>query len=156
MPTCCYGCFRTSIDKGAFKIAFFGAALGIVHAFGAFVSGNIPTGVGSAFSAILYLSVIWALDKHNLAYFMPYLIIAAIGLILCIPAAIFFALSAFSAGAIGILLLILFVIAWGVNVWFYSIIYRAYKFMQNQQQREREQQQSSTAQPPQFVGKLPV
>ena len=142
---CCCGPFKTHVEKGALVIAIVGAFMNCASAF---VPGESASTIVMYFlNALLFLSIIVAIRKRKSKLFLPYLVIEAVGLCFAVLAVIYLMLVSHSLleehegesaeskrhmQIAFVALIVAFCLNLALNFWFYTIIYRAYKFMREE------------------------
>uniref|UniRef100_A0A915CUB9 Lysosomal-associated transmembrane protein 4B n=1 Tax=Ditylenchus dipsaci TaxID=166011 RepID=A0A915CUB9_9BILA len=112
---CCCG---THVEKGAYIIA---------------IVGTVLTGL-SLLSNILILNYP-AIKRRETWMYLPYLILTGIALVLLALLAIFLIVMAVVRNEIesAAIIVAVCIVCFSLNLWFYSVIYRAYKYMKDEQ-----------------------
>uniref|UniRef100_A0A183CFK2 MARVEL domain-containing protein n=1 Tax=Globodera pallida TaxID=36090 RepID=A0A183CFK2_GLOPA len=151
--TFCCGPFRTSVETGTYWIAILGFVVKIIVAiYNSATFHSVLAGLFPLLCAICYLSVVFAQKKNNPSLFMPFLIVEGIGLVIYMLVYIMIAAITILApqeivdklnkhsekpitremtSSILIFCLIIAGLYFALTVWFYSIIYRAYKMLKD-------------------------
>uniref|UniRef100_A0A915DQ69 Uncharacterized protein n=1 Tax=Ditylenchus dipsaci TaxID=166011 RepID=A0A915DQ69_9BILA len=157
---CCCG---THVERGAYIIAIAGSVLAVLSLLTNIQQLNYPLLSGTIIQIALYLSIIYAQKRRETWLYLPYLILTAIGLflltlfiILLIVMSILMPASWINvmqdSDRVGIsgtgfkeqdvqsimriataAIAAIYIVFFSISLWFYSVVYRAYKYMQDEQ-----------------------